>query len=199
MLLLLPCWWFLVSILICVINLVKENVTMSMLIMGNLVVRWLIPCNRPQEIHVSPLVKSLCSRAENITLLLNIIVEIKVRTFWLNTWSWLRSKLLQKFQQILHCMFVPLKGGKETLLGYVVIYYLFYNRVMFLYVSTSFKRFGEVCEFDLRGLKCINILSKKHYINCIYRLMCTYVCVSPMAGVVHQRILEVWVKTNLVK
>ena len=43
-----------------------------MLIMDNVVVRWLITCNRPQEIHVSPLVKSLCSRAENITLLLNI-------------------------------------------------------------------------------------------------------------------------------
>lgn len=73
-------------------------------------------------------------------------------------------------------MFVPLKGGKETLLGYVVINYLFYNRVMFLYVSTSFKRFGEVCEFNLRGLKCINILSKTlhqlHLSANVYPCMC---------------------------
>lgn len=57
-------------------------------------------------------------------------------------------------------MFVPLKGGKETLLGYVVINYLFYNRVMFLYVSTSFKRFGEVCEFNLRGLNVLTFCPK---------------------------------------
>lgn len=82
-------------------------------------------------------------------------------------------------------MFVLLKGGKEIFLGYVVINYLFYNRVMFLYVSISFKRFGEVCEFNLRGLKCINILFKKYYINCIYRLMCIYVCVLLMVGVVY--------------